>query len=516
MNLQARGSTGTYSDLIKEGSPSVYKLTTKVENIGTLRRVTFGKKDPKKTNKTILLVGERGAGKSTLINALFNYTMGVKFEDDVWFKFVEEEERSQSESQTSDVIVYHIFGFEGQTLPYSLTIIDTPGYGNTTKPEQDLIVSHRLFDLFRSDDGVHQVDVVGLVMKASMNRVNERLKYIFDSVMSLFGKDLEKNIVALLTHSDGMRPDDALEALKVAEIKSKTKNPAKHADETSMTGMKELQTFTENNKPQKLEKTVEVLNERVRLTACIQNLQERIKLIELKQTEIKQTEEALKKHQQAMKMNENFIIETDEVYKDKKTIDGGMWGLFFFAAAVCCLHCEENCHYPGCTMAWYPDNCEVMKDGRCIVCTSKCLASAHVKEKWKYVNKKRRVQKTLKDVKKKYEKSKTESKQAESLLETLYKEKEKLEADKAKWLEESYQHVVRLEQIALNVHSVSTHVHLDFLTEKMEKHDKEKYKKLKEMAQRLNDVTRSRMKYAMDKLWTRIRGNPQDPTGTGV
>ncbi|XP_017295627.1 septin-5 [Kryptolebias marmoratus] len=207
------------SDLIKEGSPSVYKLTTKVENIGTLRRVTFGKKDPKKTNKTILLVGERGAGKSTLINALFNYTMGVKFEDDVWFKFVEEEERSQSESQTSDVIVYHIFGFEGQTLPYSLTIIDTPGYGNTTKPEQDLIVSHRLFDLFRSDDGVHQVDVVGLVMKASMNRVNERLKYIFDSVMSLFGKDLEKNIVALLTHSDGMRPDDALEALKVAEIK---------------------------------------------------------------------------------------------------------------------------------------------------------------------------------------------------------------------------------------------------------------------------------------------------------
>ncbi|XP_017295624.1 uncharacterized protein LOC108250313 [Kryptolebias marmoratus] len=507
-----------HDDLISEsfeispGPPAVYQLRTKEKMFGTLSRVTVGEKDETKINKTILLVGETGTGKSTLINALFNHTMGVKFEDEVWFQVVMEKERSQTESQTSDVIVYHIFGFEGQTLPYSLTIIDTPGFGSTRGSQEDVLVSQRLFDLFRSEEGVHEIHAVGLVMKASMNRVNERLKYIFDSVMSLFGKDLEKNIVALITHSNGNPPINVLQALEAAGIqcaKDEKNQPvyflfdnqqktqrgsteinkigSKYSWDFSNEHMGCLTDFLENSNSQPLITTVEVLKKRIRLKACTQNLQERIKLIELKQTEIKQIQEALSKHEEEMKKSEKLTVEVDEVYKDTEDIKGGMWGLVFFEAAVTCPICEENCHYPGCTMAWKPSHCEVMKRGRCTVCTKKCPASDHVKENWKYVTKTRKVQKTMEDVKQKYEKSRAEHENKSSLLENLELEAKQLTTEKSQLLDEAYQHVIRLEQIALKVNSLSTSAHLNFLIEKMKENgDTEKVQILEVLKSRMD------------------------------
>ncbi|XP_047425068.1 uncharacterized protein LOC124996278 [Mugil cephalus] len=514
---------------ISSGSPSVYQLKTKKEKIGTLTRMTVGERNMNKTNRTILLVGESGSGKSTLVNSLVNYTMGVKFEDEVWFQIVEEEERSQSESQTSDVIVYQIFGFEGETLPYSLTIIDTPGYGDTRGIKKDLIISQRLFDLFRSVDGVHEVDAVGLVVKASDNRLSDRLMYVFNSVISLFGKDLEKNIVALITHSDGSRPVNALQALEAAKIKcakneknqpvyflfdnqqnrqrnndTESKAVLKHSWDISKDGMFHFTSFLERSAPQKVEKTMDVLNGRIRLTACIQNLEERIKLTELKQNEIKQTQEALKKHKEALKKNKKFTVEVDEPYKDKEPIDGGMRGLVFYEGAVCCTVCEENCHYPGCTMVWKPEQCEVMKDGHCTVCSNKCPVTDHVKEKWKYVTKTRKVQKTEEEIKQKFVKNKSVSEKKLKVLENLDKEMNQLTSETSQLLDEAYQHVVNQEQIALNVDSVSTHVHLDFLIDKMkERGDREKVQKLEEMKNRMDEGTRVGIKY----MWSKLMGS---------
>uniref|UniRef100_A0A3B5L0Z5 Septin-type G domain-containing protein n=1 Tax=Xiphophorus couchianus TaxID=32473 RepID=A0A3B5L0Z5_9TELE len=484
---------------IHEGPPAVYQVIPKKEMMGTLSRLTVGEEDERKTNKTILLVGETGTGKSTLINALFNFAVGVKFEDNVWFQIVEDEKRDQTESQTLDVIVYQIFGFEGQTLPFSLTIIDTPGYGSTRGIEEDNSVSQRLLDLFRSEDGVHQINAVGLVMKASDNRLSDRLRYIFDSVTSLFGNDLERNIVTLITHSDGKTPENVLQALEKAKIKcskneknqpahflfnnqqkqqrytEKDINASKYSWDFTNEEMGHLRDFLKNTKPQPLKTTVEVLNERIRLTACIQNLKERIELNEQKQNEIKQIKEAYNKHEAEMEKNKNFTIQVDEPYKEKETISGGKWGLWFYKGAVTCDICEENCHYPGCTIAWYPSRCEVMKRGRCTVCTNKCPASDHVKKTWIYVTKTRKVQKTLNDVKEKYKQNKAECESKGSLLENLEKETSKLTGELSLLLDEAFGCVTKLEQIAMNVNSGSTLVHLDFLIKKMrEKGDQEK------------------------------------------
>ncbi|XP_028275130.1 uncharacterized protein LOC114444610 isoform X2 [Parambassis ranga] len=513
------------STVIASGSPTLYQLRPKRQEFGTMTRLTVGEKNVNKTNRTVLLVGETGAGKSGLINALVNYTMGVTFEDEDWFQLVEDEKKgqagSQTVSQTSDVMVYEIFGFEGQTLPYSLTIIDTPGFGDTRGIEHDVNTNQRLFDLFRSEDGVHELHAIGLVMKASDNRLSDRLSYVFDSVMSLFGKNVEKNIVALITHSNGRNPKNALQALEAANVKcsrnqknqpvyflfnncqheDRAEEPEclKNAAQISERGMRGFTDFLERIAVRKMEKTVEVLNERINLTASIQNLQERIELIEIKQTEIRHTQQALKRHQQEMKKNENFTFHVDEVYKDKEPLSRGKWGLFY-AGAVCCTDCEENCHYP-CTMARTPKYCEVMKRGRCTVCTNKCPPSAHVREKWIYVAKTRRAVKTETLLKLKYESNKREGQKKLSLLENLESEIKQLGAEKSQLLDESYQHVVRLEQIALNVTSLSTFVHLDFLIEKMkERGDTGKLQKLQEMKSRENEGTRSALVYMMSKL----------------
>ncbi|KAK2887856.1 hypothetical protein Q8A73_019304 [Channa argus] len=491
--------------------------------------MTVGQKNQNKTNKTILLVGETGAGKSTLINTLVNYTMGVKFEDNIWFEIVEDENKSQAESQTSDVMVYEIFGFENKTVPYSLTIIDTPGYGDTRGLNLDFIVSQRLFDLFRSREGVHETDAVGLVMKASENRVSDRLRYIFDSVMSLFGKDLEEKIIILITHSDGITPENALKALEAANIKcaKNEKNQPLHfmfnnrqstprtedngfglenAWRVTKRGMGQFTDFLKRSRAQKLDKTFEVLHSRIRVTACINNLQDRLKLIELKQRQIQQTQEALQKHEQEMKNNANFTVEVEEVYKVRVEISGGMWGMVFFKGAVCCIVCEENCHYPGCTMARSPEDCEIMRGGRCTVCTGRCPVSVHVKDTWRYVTKTKTFKRTENEMKAKYEKNKLESNKKLSLLANLQEEMEHFEAEKCLLLEESYQHVVRLEQIALNVSSLSTQVHLDFLIEKMkQKGDGEKVKKLQDITSQMDKGTMEALQYMFSNFGNKVK-----------
>uniref|UniRef100_H3CM14 AAA+ ATPase domain-containing protein n=1 Tax=Tetraodon nigroviridis TaxID=99883 RepID=H3CM14_TETNG len=387
----------TCKELIRSGSPTIYRLKPELEKIGTLKRLTLGKKDPRKANKTILLVGETGTGKSTLINALVNYAIGVKWEDDVWFDIVGDKAANQPQSQTSDVIVYEIFGFEGRTLPFSLTLIDTPGYGDTRRMSRDSIITQRLHDWFRFEDGIHEISAVGLVVKASVSQLSNRLLYVFDSVTSLFGKDVKKNMVALITHSNGRKPKNVLIALESAKIqcardeqnqivhflfnncqtedREEDADALKSAESTSMKGLTKFTDFLSKIEPQKLKVTVDVLNERVGLAACIKHLKERITFIELKRKEVEEVKRALAEFEEQMKENANFTVEVVKVSKEKQRINSGMWGLFFYEGATCCTVCEENCHYPGCTTAWSPKDCEVMIDGRCTSCTGKCPVS---------------------------------------------------------------------------------------------------------------------------------------------
>lgn len=155
---------------------------------------------------------------------------------------------------------------------------------------------------------------------------------------------------------------------------------------------------------------------------------------------------------------------------------------------------ERNCHYP-CTTASYPERCAIINNDHCTVCTGKCPVSDHVKENWIYKTKIRKVQKTIQaetqmnDRESESQKKKNLLNFSEDRLKEVLKQKEQL-------VNEAYQHIVKLEEIALNINSKYTYRHLPFLIEKMKEiGDREKIKKLEEIKSRLDEEYRLGLKY---------------------
>ncbi|XP_077083248.1 uncharacterized protein LOC143736433 [Siphateles boraxobius] len=471
------------STLIHQGPPKRYRLHTDrkvLDENGKVRKWTYGNKDTSKQNKILLLVGETGVGKTTLINTMVNYLLGVKFEDEEWYEITEEEEASdQSQSQTSEITMYEVFH---KKSPISLTIIDTPGYGDTRGLERDLEVAENLSMLFQSNDGVCEVDAVCYVTQASKNRLSDRQNYVISSILSLFGKDIMNNIVFLVTHSDGLPPENVLSAINKAKIPCRRDHSGqpvhflfnnRQADtrrtrerhvraqrdawEDSVDGMKDfLQSLDEKNR-RSLEITSDVLIKRIQFEASIGNLQLRIQEKESKKLEKIQIHEAMRENKENIEQCKNFPIKVKKTVKVKVPIESASWK---HRKATTCTVCEENCHEFDCWWVSNPSKCEVMKNGYCTVCTRKCHHSRHVKENRKYVIKNASMIMEFDDFKKEYEN--TSFNRFSVVMDYLDKDLQELEDQKSTLLSDAYQNIKHLSQIALKPDSAFTLQHLDF------------------------------------------------------
>ncbi|XP_053485770.1 uncharacterized protein LOC128610459 [Ictalurus furcatus] len=494
------------SKLISENRPRRYRLLTTRSNLdekGSVRKWTFGQRDIKMQNKILLMVGETGTGKTTLINAMVNYILRVKFIDKVWFEITEEggdnHMSDQSKSQTTEITVYEVFA---QDNPICLTIIDTPGYGDTRGREYDKQIAENLHKLFHNDTGVKEIDAVCLVVKASENRLSDRQQYIFDALLSLFGKDIEDNIVIFITHSAGMPPTNALNSIKKAGIpyRKDEENEPEHflfnncqAEKRNSKYIKALQKaweLTENSlndffsslkeeNRKSLEQTENVLKESKRLEACMSNLQKRIDLVECKREELSQTQKALEENRGKIKKNENFTFTVTKCYKEKVPIENASrWA----RKVTSCNVCKENCHEYGCWCAWNTKLCEVMRNEHCTSCTGKCHYTKHVREDKKYVTRSKEVLVTYYDLKKEYESSKKQEEEKTSMERRLKEELTKTEKEKAELVEEACIIIIKLSEIALKSDSALIVQCLDFLIPRAEETGKLNYaQKLREL-----------------------------------
>jgi septin family protein len=104
-------------------------------------------------------MGATGSGKTTWINAMINYVLGVEWEDDFRFVLVDEDVRggTQAHSQTQGVTAYDLRYRDGFRIPFSLTIIDTPGFGDTAGIKRDKEITLDIENLFRDKNGIEVI-----------------------------------------------------------------------------------------------------------------------------------------------------------------------------------------------------------------------------------------------------------------------------------------------------------------------------------------------------------------------
>ncbi|XP_078234583.1 uncharacterized protein LOC110082574 [Pogona vitticeps] len=506
--------------LQEEESLSIYHLPLQksVSSSSTFIKYRLGHNDPRIKHKVIMMMGATGSGKTTLINGMANYILGVQWEDPFRFKLIHEEtRRGQDQSQTSEVTAYEINYRRGFQISYHLTIIDTPGFGDTRGIENDKLITEKVREFFSTPGGIDHIDGVCFVVQASLARLTHTQKYIFDSVLSIFGKDIKTNVQLLVTFADGQTPP-VLQAVLASEVPCAkddsgcpvhfkfnnsalfASNSAAHENSPDFSamfwkmGISSMKSYFESLlglEAKSLRLTREVLRERKRLEIAIEGLQPQIRLGLLKLEEIRKTKQALEHHEGEMNANKDFQVEIEKPVTRKLEVTDGF--------LTNCQKCSFTCHYP-CFIPNDKDKhkCAAMDIHQyCTVCPGKCFWNVHFNQKyrWEYTTVKEKQ--TYAQIKKKYEKACGEVMTTAKIFEQLSEEYEGVKVQVLELIEESSRSIERLQEIALRPSPMATPEHIDLLIESEKQEAKagfqERIKSLetvKEMAVIVNKIGR--------------------------
>ncbi|KAL8164715.1 UNVERIFIED_CONTAM: hypothetical protein K2H54_003145 [Gekko kuhli] len=476
---------------VRDGHPSIYTLALQ-KSVGgatsTCLKYSLGKETSRLHHKVILLLGETGAGKSTLIDSMVNYVLGVRWEDDFRFKVVQDApKRSQAVSQTETLTAYEINLSQGLRVPYSMTLIDTPGFGDTRGTQHDKMLQEQIRAFFSSKQGFSHIDAVCVAVQASQPRLTQPQKYIFDAILSIFGKDIQENIQVLITFADGRAPP-VLEAVRASGVpcardakgvpvhfsfnsSALFSSNIQQAEEDSyrfnqmfwQMGVSSLDRFFRSLgglEPRSLTMTAEVLRERKELEAVVQGMRPQIKMALMKVEELRKTQSALARHQGDMEANRNFEYELETTVPVKIDISGMGYHI------TNCQQCHTTCHYP-CQVEDHRDKwkCAAMdrSSRRCRVCPGRCRWDVHFNQsyKWDYCVRKETL--SYAHLKEKFKRACGRLMTAQRACEWLTQECGKAEHDLVELVNKLDQHLRRLQEIALKPNPLTTSDYLDLL-----------------------------------------------------
>ena len=353
-------------------------------------------------HKILMLVGATGSGKTTLINAMVNYIMGVDWEDEYRFKLISEETaHDQTKSQTKCFTAYTFHKDGRSPLPYTLTVIDTPGFGDTggLKRDKEIVVQIKEFFSIRGDEDIDQIHGIGFVTQAPLVRLTPTQLYIYDSILAVFGKDVVDNIFLMVTFADEKRPP-VLDAARAAGVRFrrmshfKFNNSAFFASNQTddkfeifwRMGENSFRTFFDHfsrARPQSLQQSRKVLQECEHLEVRMQGLQPLIRAGLAKIYELQQEKRLIQIHKsKIIAADKSFTYEV-QVVCHKCSLSKGRY-------TTNCLKCNFTCHencphsHDGNTFMCSAMNDPGSLDATCAVCPGRCSWKDHVWNPYKF------------------------------------------------------------------------------------------------------------------------------------
>ena len=409
--------------------PQIYKLPLRAlrrDDNEMVAKYYVDKSTPTYTTgvpeRVLILVGAIGAGKSTLINSMANYILGVNWSHDFRFRLITTDYGStQGHSQTKYIMAYTFPYRRGSPVHYNLTIIDTPGFGDVGGIKQDKkIMAHirKLFERSCQDGGIDTIHGIGFVATAPESTLTPTQKFIFNAILHNFGVDIGGNISLMVTFADRRKPP-ILDAVERAELpitptmfkfnSSALYAPnAEHSDEDSdfnslfwKTDMKSFRDFFRNFREAEawsMQLSGELLREREQLENLAQNLYHYQLQLKMNKLSILCTErEILHQNKELVMANKDFKFEAEEESVAKVDIENETH------CVTNCQVCNHTCHVD-CSI---PNNdrkmwCSAMSNGFCVICPGKCYWDRHTHDSFYYEPRRTVVKRTYKSMQMKY------------------------------------------------------------------------------------------------------------------
>ena len=434
--------------------------------------------------RVFLVVGATGAGKSTLINGMVNYLFGVEWKDDFRFKLITEDDKlTQANSQTNNITAYTFHAMKGSPIPYTFTVIDTPGFGATEGLKRDKQITEQIKEFFSISppEGIDHLDGIGFVTQSSQSRLTKTQEYIVDSILSIFGKDVSQNIFMMLTFADGQRPP-VLEAIKKAEIPSTVSfnfnNSALFADNStdhesidfnfdemfwkmSVSSFKKFFVEFPKYPSVSLRLTKEVLQEGEQLQISLEGLNDQIQIGLNRIEEMRQEEIVLQQHEAKIKANKDFTYQVKLVKPSYISLEGT--GQHTTTCVTCNKTCHKSCAIP---LDCNESGCWAMNEfGNCRICPRKCYWSEHRNHPYLIEYKLVTETRTVEDLKQKYHKAVEGKATAEKMMRSLEESLQKVHLQVLTMIKQAQHSVRRLDEIALKPNPLTEVEYIEVLIE---------------------------------------------------